>query len=102
MCHVKLVDKRNTEKLMLGLKKAADKLARANDVRWYGHILRFLIKAMAHEVDGKHKNRPIMKCREPMEGSTRRIDLRKREGVKRVAQVARCIRPPPVTGDKPD
>ena len=40
MCHVKLVDKRNTEKLMLGLKKAADKLARANDVRWYGHVLK--------------------------------------------------------------
>ena len=40
MCHVKLVDKRNTEKLMLGLKKAADKLARANGVRWYGHVLK--------------------------------------------------------------
>ena len=38
---VKLVDKRNTEELidMLGLKKAADKLARANGMRWYGHVL---------------------------------------------------------------
>ena len=25
---------------MLGLKEAADKLARANGVRWYGHVLR--------------------------------------------------------------
>ena len=35
MCGVKLVDKRNTEELMdmLGLKEAADKLARANGVR---------------------------------------------------------------------
>ena len=35
MCSVKLVDKRNTEELMgmLGLKKAADKLAKANGVR---------------------------------------------------------------------
>ena len=35
MCSVKLVDKRNTVELkdMLGLKKAADKLARANGVR---------------------------------------------------------------------
>ena len=35
MCSVKLVDKRNTKKLMdmLGLKEAADKLARANSVR---------------------------------------------------------------------
>ena len=42
MCSVKLVDKRNTEELMdmLGLKKAADKLARAHGVRWYGHVLR--------------------------------------------------------------
>ena len=112
MCHVKLVDKRNTEKLMLGLKKAADKLARANDVRWYGHVLRFLMKAMVHEVDGKRKQvRPRMKWRKQMEGSMRKIGLRKedvadrcrwREGVKRVAQVVRCIQPPPVTGDKPD
>ena len=42
MCSVKLVDKRNTKQLinMLGLKGAADKLARANGMRWYGHILR--------------------------------------------------------------
>ena len=35
MCGVKLVDKRNTEDLMdkLGLKEAADKLAKANGVR---------------------------------------------------------------------
>ena len=41
MCGVKFVDKRNTEELMdiLGLKEAADKLARANGVRWYGHVL---------------------------------------------------------------
>ena len=44
MCQVKLVDKRNTEKLMLGLKKAADKLARANDVRWYDHVLKIFDK----------------------------------------------------------
>ena len=42
MCCVKLVDKRNTAELinMLGLKEPADKLARANGVRWYGHVLR--------------------------------------------------------------
>ena len=36
--NVKLVKKRNTEELMdmLGLKEAADKLARANNMRWYG------------------------------------------------------------------
>ena len=42
MCNVKLEDKRNTAKLinMLELKEAADKLARANGVRWYGHVLK--------------------------------------------------------------
>ena len=42
MCSVKLVDKRNTEELIniLELKEAADKLARENGVRWYGHVLR--------------------------------------------------------------
>ena len=56
MCGVKLVDKRNTEELMdmLGLKKAEDKLARANGVRWYGYVLRraeedVWIKAMVHK-----------------------------------------------------
>ena len=62
MCGVKLVDKRKTVELMdmLGLKEAANKLARANCVRWYGHALRppkedVLMKAMLHKVDGKHK-----------------------------------------------
>ena len=62
MCSVKLVDKRNTVELMdmLGLKEAADKLARANGVRWYGHVLRrsdedVLMEEMAHIVDGKRK-----------------------------------------------
>ena len=62
MCSVKLVDKRNTEKLMdmLILKEAADKLARANGMRWYGHVLSrskedVLIKAIIHEVDVKCK-----------------------------------------------
>ena len=46
--------------MMLGLKKAADNLARVNGVRWYGHVLRqpeedVLMKAMVHEVDQKHK-----------------------------------------------
>ena len=42
MCSIKLVDKSNTEELrdMLGLKEAADKLARVNGVRWYGYVLR--------------------------------------------------------------
>ena len=62
MCGVKLVDKRNIVELMnmFGLKEAADKLARANGVRWCGHVLRryeedVLMKAIVHEVNGKRK-----------------------------------------------
>ena len=45
---------------MLGLKKAADKLAKENGVRWYNYVLRrpeedVLMKAMVHKVDEKRK-----------------------------------------------
>ena len=53
------MDKRNTEELMdlLGLKEAAEQLAEANGMIWYGYVLRrleegILMKAMVHEVDG--------------------------------------------------
>ena len=62
MYDVKSVDKRNTEEPMdmLGSKKAADKLARANGVRWNCHVLKqpdedISMKVMVHEVDGKRK-----------------------------------------------
>ena len=99
---------------MLGLKEAAYKLARANGVRWYGHILRqpvedVLMKAMVHEVHGKHKQGQLrMKWRGQVEGNMKRIGLRKEdtadwcrwsEGLGRVAEVVRCIQPPPFTGN---
>ena len=91
MCGVKLVDKRNAMELMdmLGLKEAADKLAKANGVRWYGHVLRrpeedVLMKAMVHEVDGKRKQgRPRMKWKEQVEGSMKRIGLKKEDAADR-------------------
>ena len=98
---------------MLGLKKAADKLAKTKGVRWYGHVLRrseedVLMKAMVREVNGKRKQgRPRMKWREQVE-DMRRIGLRKedaadrcrrREGVRRIVEVVRCIRLPPFIGD---
>ena len=54
MFGLNFVDMRNTEELMnmLRLKEAADKLARANGMRWYGHVLRrpedILTKGMVH------------------------------------------------------
>ena len=89
---------------MLELKKAADKLERANDVRWYDHVLRLpeedvLMKARVHKFDGKHKQgRPKMKWREQIEGNLRWIGLRKkdvedwcrfRECVKRIVEIVR-------------
>ena len=42
MCGVKLIEKRRSQELvsLLGLKDTLDGLARANGVRWHGHILR--------------------------------------------------------------
>ena len=42
MCGVKLVDRKNMEELMemLDLKETFDRMAKANGVRWCGHVIR--------------------------------------------------------------
>ena len=62
MCVQKVVDRKTTEKLMdmLGLKETIDRLATANGVRWYGHLLRrdndsVLRVALDLEASGKRK-----------------------------------------------
>ena len=42
MCGAKLMEKKRTEDLMemLGLKETVVQMAKANGVRWYGHVLR--------------------------------------------------------------
>ena len=42
MCGVKLLDQRNSEKLldMLDIKESLDRMAKASSMRWYGHVLR--------------------------------------------------------------
>ena len=64
MCEVKLVDRKSMEELMemLGLKETLDRMAKANGVRWYGHVIRrddnnILKKAMVLKVNGKRKRR---------------------------------------------
>ena len=63
ICGVKLMDKKNTDKLMdiLGLKESVDKLAKANGVRWYGPVRRrqgdVLRKVLTFEVGGVRKRR---------------------------------------------
>ena len=62
MCGAKPMEKKRTEDLMemLGLKETVVQMAKANGVRWYGHVLRrddgvVLRKAMEFEVKGKRK-----------------------------------------------
>ena len=60
MCGAKLMEKKRTEDLMemLGLKETVVQMAKANGVRWYGHVLRrdgghVLRKALEFEVKNK-------------------------------------------------
>ena len=62
MCGQKIVDRKITEEQMdmLGLRENIDRLATANEVRWYGHVLRrdddsVLRVALNLEVSGKRK-----------------------------------------------
>ena len=57
MCGAKLMERRRTKDLMemLGLKETVVQMAKANGVRWYGHVLRrddghVLRKALEFEV----------------------------------------------------
>ena len=119
MCGVKSVDRKNTEELMemLGLRKTLDKMAKANEVRWYGHVIRrdvnnILKKSMMMEVNGKRKQgRPKLTWKRQVEESEKKVWLkieeaedrtRWREGVRAIAEKMRCIRPPSVTRKKPN
>ena len=61
MCGVKLVDRKKMEDLMemLGLTETLDRMAKANGIRWYKHVIRrdddIMKKAMMMEVNGKRK-----------------------------------------------
>ena len=119
MCRVKLVDRKNREDLMeiLGLKETLDRMAKANGVRWYGHVIRkdddsILKKAMMMEVNGKRKRgRPKLTWRRQMEESAKKVGLkieeagdrtRWREGVRAIAEGMRCVRPSSGTRRKPN
>ena len=56
MCGVKLLDRRNSEKLM-GIKESLERMAKASSIQWYGHVLRkedenVTVKALKFEVSG--------------------------------------------------
>ena len=52
MCGVQLRDRKRSMDLMFMLGLNEDKLAVANSVRWYGHVLR---RAFDFEVEGQRK-----------------------------------------------
>ena len=102
---------------MLSLKETLDRMAKANGVRWYGHVIRrdddnILKKAMMLKVNGKRKRGwPKMTWRKQVEESVKEVGLRIeeagdqtrwREGVRAIAEGMRCIRPPLGTRKKPD
>ena len=91
MCDQKVVDRKTTEEQrdMLGLKEIIDRLATANGVRWYGHVLRrdddsVLRVALNLEVSGKRKRgRPRKTWKKQVEEETDKIGLKKEDALRR-------------------
>ena len=118
MCGVKLVNRKMEDLMeMLGLKETLDRMAKANGVRWYGHVIRrdddnILKKSMMLEVNGKRKQGwQKMTWRKQVGESVKEVGLkieeaadrtRWREGVRAIAEGMRYIRPPSGTRKKPD
>ena len=65
---------------MLGLKETLNRMAKANGVRWYGHVIRRdddMKKAMMMEVNGKRKRgRPKLTWRRQVEESVKKVGLK--------------------------
>ena len=91
MCGVKLMDKKRTEDLMelLGLEESVVQMAKANAVRWYGHVLRSddghaLRRALEFEVEGRRKRgRPKRTWRKQVEEESRRVGLKREDAQNR-------------------
>ena len=103
MCGQKVVDRKTTEEQMyiLGLKETIDRLATANGIGCYGHVLRrdddsVLRVALDLEVSGERKQgRPKKTRKKQVEEETERIGLKKedalnpdkwRDGVQAIAE----------------
>ena len=86
MCSQKIVDRKTTEEQMdmLGLKENIDRLATANGVRWYGHVLKrdddsVLVVALDLEVSRNRKpGQPRKISGKQVEEETGKIGLRKK------------------------
>ena len=100
--------------LLLGLKETAVQMAKANGVRWYGHLLRrddgpVLRKVLEFEVRGKRKRaRPKKTWMMQEEKESKRVGLEKKDAMNRVRwrvgvkEIAAGVSPAtPVYRDKP-
>ena len=91
MCGVKLMDRKKNKELMvmLGVEETVDQMAKANAVRWYGHVLRredghVLRRALDFEVDEKRKRgRPKRTWKKYVEGESERVGLRREDALNR-------------------
>ena len=91
MCGQKVVYRKTKEEQidMLGLRKTVDRLATANGVRWYGHVLRrdedsVLRVALDLEVSGKRKRERSKKSgKKQVEEETKKSDLKKEDSLNR-------------------
>ena len=87
----KVVDRKTNEEQigMLGLKETIDRLATANGVRWYGHVLRrnddsVLRVDLDLEVSGKRKRGRLKKTwKNQLKEETERIGLKKEDALNR-------------------
>ena len=91
MCGAKLMEKKMGVFLMemLGLKETVVQMAKANGVRWYGHVLRtdaghVLRKALKFEVKGKRKRgRPKKTWTMQVEKESKSVGLEKEDAMDR-------------------
>ena len=92
MCGAKLMERKRTEDLieMLDLKETVVLMAKANGVRWYGHVLRkddglVLRKALVFEVKGKRKRgQPKRTWKTQVEKESKSVGLKKEDAMNRV------------------
>ena len=78
MYDVKLLDRRNSEELidMLGINESSDRMAKANSMQWYNHVLKkevedVIVKALKFEVSGC-RGRPKQMCKKQIENEMKK------------------------------
>ena len=92
MCGTKLMERKRTEDLMnmLELKEMVVQMAKANGVRWYGHVLRrddghVLRKALEFEVKIKRRRgRPRKMWKMQVEKESKSVGLEREDALNRV------------------